>query len=253
MFTAQVLNGMLCIGESLLASGAEVARVEDTLRRMGTAYGAVRVDANVITTNIMLTMIFADGTELTRTRRIYGSGSTNFARLEALNELSRHVCREPMPGPELMHRALEIANEPASTRAMYIGSIGVAGAFSVFFGGGALDAAAACAFGALTRSVMSKVALIAPNAVIFNFICSFIVGMAIRSVCMAVNAAYPGLLNVDMILIGAIMLMIPGLAMTNSIRDLLAGDTIFGLMRFVETMLWAGALACGMMLSMVIL
>ena len=45
-------------------------------------------------------------------------------------------------------------------------------------------------------------------------------------------------------MIGDIMLLIPGILMTNSIRDILIGDTISGVMRLVESLLWAGALAC---------
>ena len=46
-------------------------------------------------------------------------------------------------------------------------------------------------------------------------------------------------------MIGDIMLLIPGLALTNAIRDILMGDTISGLLRMCESILWAGALACG--------
>ena len=54
-------------------------------------------------------------------------------------------------------------------------------------------------------------------------------------------------LNLDKIMIGDIMLLIPGIAATNSIRDMLMGDTISGMMRLIESILWAGALACGFM------
>ena len=44
-----LLHCLMDIAEALLAVGAEVNRVEDTLTRMGTAYGAVRMNAFVIT------------------------------------------------------------------------------------------------------------------------------------------------------------------------------------------------------------
>ena len=49
----------------------------------------------------------------------------------------------------------------------------------------------------------------------------------------------------DMIMIGDIMLLIPGIPITNAVRDVLTGDTISGIMRFIEAMLWAGCLALG--------
>ena len=62
---------------------------------------------------------------------------------------------------------------------------------------------------------------------------------------------FPGVpcLNLDKIMIGDIMLLIPGIAMTNAIRDMLMGDTISGLMRLIESILWAGSLAVGFMAS----
>lgn len=55
--------------------------------------------------------------------------------------------------------------------------------------------------------------------------------------------------HADKIMIGDIMLLIPGIAITNSIRDMLMGDTIAGIMRLIESILWAGALASGFMAS----
>lgn len=244
---------MLCIAEGLIASGAEVSRVEDTLRRIGMAYGADRVDAVVITTSIVMTIIMPDGSERTQSRRLHGSGGIDFSKLEALNELSREVCASPIPGEDLRRRAVEISSEPRSRVRLYIGNILVGSAFTVFFGGGPLDACAAGIFGLFARAVMDAIGPIAPNIVIFDLLCSFITGTAIRGAWALIECFSPGALNVDAILIGDIMLMIPGLALTNSVRDLLAGETISGMMRLVETLLWAGAIAGGIMLSMLLI
>ena len=68
--TDLMLHTLLELGESMLADGADVRRVEQTLSRMGKAYGAVRMDVFVITSSIVLTMCFADGSAATQTRRI---------------------------------------------------------------------------------------------------------------------------------------------------------------------------------------
>ena len=57
----------------------------------------------------------------------------------------------------------------------------------------------------------------------------------------------------DKILIGDIMLLIPGLAMTNAIRNMLGGNTISGLIRLTESLIWAGALAGGFMTAIMII
>lgn len=65
-----ILYQLMEIGEILLTSGAEVNRVEDTLTRMGKAHGAERMNVFVITSSVIVTMIFTDGKELTQNRRI---------------------------------------------------------------------------------------------------------------------------------------------------------------------------------------
>ena len=51
--------------------------------------------------------------------------------------------------------------------------------------------------------------------------------------------------DAGMISIGNIMLLIPGVALTNSLRDMFSGNTISGLMRFIEAVLLALVIACG--------
>ena len=45
------------------------------------------------------------------------------------------------------------------------------------------------------------------------------------------------------------MLLIPGLALTNSVSNIIVGDTVTGLTRFTESIMQAAALAGGFMLS----
>ena len=54
-------------------------------------------------------------------------------------------------------------------------------------------------------------------------------------------------LDMDMIMIGDIMLLIPGLMSTNAIRDVLIGDTLSGIIRLIAALLLAAALALGFM------
>ena len=75
-------------------------------------------------------------------------------------------------------------------------------------------------------------------------LCAFCVGSLIGLVCRAIPT-----LHGDKIIIGDIMLLIPGLAFTNAVKDIFIGDTISGVMRLIETVLWAAALALGFALS----
>ena len=57
----------------------------------------------------------------------------------------------------------------------------------------------------------------------------------------------------DRIMIGGVMLLIPGIAMTNAIRDMLIGDIASGLLRLMNSVLVAVAIACGFAFSIVAL
>lgn len=234
------LHDILIMGELMQSCGAEVFRVEDTLVRMGKAYGVARMNVFVITSSIVITMELIDGRELTQTRRIRKAGGNDFTRLEYLNILSREYCKSPFKSGELGQCLTEISEIQASRRERYAGNILAASSFAVFFGGGCKDAMVAAIFAVLISLMQDYVELICMNAMVFNVIASFLTGIGIRTVCHFVSG-----LDMDMIMIGDIMLLIPGIAITNAVRDVLIGDTISGIMRFIEAMLWAGCLAFG--------
>lgn len=253
-------NGMLRlfleIGVMMLVSGAEINRVEETLSRMGEAYGAAEMNVFVITSSIVVTMVVDDVSEgngvshreFTQTRRIKNSGSTNFMNIERLHVLSRHFCQTPMNERTLSIEINKIKKAPYPKRLFYLGSILAAGSFAMFFGGNLLDGVVAAVAAVFICIMQERLSSFTPNQVTFNVICALLSGLLIGVCAMLMPS-----LNPDKVMIGDIMLLIPGIAMTNSIRDILVGDTIAGSLRFMESFLWAGALACGFMLSMFIL
>ena len=83
----KLVSGALDLGEELLISGAEVARVEDTIRRVCLAYGAESADVFTITSTVIVTVDFGERGSITQTRRISGT-KFNLTSLEALNDLS---------------------------------------------------------------------------------------------------------------------------------------------------------------------
>lgn len=238
---SRLLHLLLDMGEMLLGSGAEINRVEDTLERVGHAYGASKMNVFVITSSIIITMEQEDGKMLTHTRRVNYSSSTDFTALEQLNALSRECCDHPI-GLECFGRRLREISKPKRSRELYIGSVLAAGSFAVFFGGTFWDGIVAALFGFLICLLQEKGTKLFANTIMFDLFCSFVVGTVI---CLTVRPLPQ--LNLDKIMIGDIMLLIPGIATTNAIRDMLMGDTISGLMRLIECIFWAGALASGFM------
>lgn len=244
---SRFLDCLLDIGTLLLDCGAEVSRVEDTLSRIGSAYGARRADIFVIPSMISITLTFP-GETLTETRRIISNGSTDFFRLEMLNTLSREYCSHPTDTEQLSRRIRSVRAHETPKPALYLGSFLAAGGFSVFFGGTLWDGLAAAVFAILICFLQGYLGRTQLRQVAFNLVISLLSGL-----CVGVLTLLLPSLHMDKILIGDIMLLIPGLAMTNALRNMLVGDTISGVIRLAESLIWAAALAGGFMVSMLIL
>ena len=240
-----LLTGLLNMAEAMLICGSEVSRVEDTIVRMGLAYGAKHMNVFVITSCIIVTMGMPEGEELTQTRRITRALGTDFVKLEEFNKLSRRCCAGEIPAHELDRKVKEIEGFRQRRWISYIGSLLAASGFAVFFGGSLADGAVAAVFAILICWLQERLLPISMNQLSFNLICSVIIG-CLTGIC----TNFLPMLHLDKILIGYIMLLIPGITLTNAVRNVLVGNTISGIMRLVEALLWATALALGFMIAM---
>jgi uncharacterized membrane protein YjjP (DUF1212 family) len=128
---------------------------------------------------------------------------------------------------------------------LYCGSALAAGFFTLFFGGSPLDGIVAALFGLLICFLQSRLCEYCPNQFFFLFLTCFVSGSGIFLL-----ERFLPFLQEDMIAIGDIMLVVPGIAITMAARDMIIGDTISGLTRLLESLLWAGAVATGFMLAL---
>ena len=87
----KILSLALDLGKSMVQCGAEINRVEETVRRVCFAYGMSKTEVFSIISMVYATVIDKNGSTHTQMRRIY-SYAPNFDRLEQLNALSRKIC-----------------------------------------------------------------------------------------------------------------------------------------------------------------
>ena len=243
----KLLQAILDIAEEMLVCGAEVDRVEDSIERMCYAYGCDRVNAFIITSNIQVTFEDPRGNIITQIRRLKRN-DTNFDRLDYLNDLSRYICANKPDLETLVQKYEAVMNrKQLPIWLQYFGAVLVASGFAVFFGGNFADAIASGVLGIVITLITRILAKIEENQMAKLFISSVIAGfLAIVLVAVGIGS------NVDKIMIGGIMLLIPGIAMTNSVRDLLIGDVVTGMIRFVNSLLMAAAIACGFALPLIL-
>lgn len=244
----QFVHSILDIGEGMLCSGAEVNRVEEMLIKMGAAYGVKETNVFVIPSVITLTVRLYDGFELTQTRRILAQNVTvNLSRFEKLNDIS-HKCRENKVSLSELKSLIKESNKPVGAVQFCVGCALVALGFSIFFGGTVIDGIVAAVLSLAVCFFQRKVSVVLSNRIIFGFICAFVLGLLAESLCFAFD-----FFNVDKVLIGNIMLLIPGVAITISIRDIILGDTISGGLKLIESLFSGGGLALGFWASFLLL
>ena len=244
---SRLLQAILDIAEEMLVAGAEVSRVEDSVERMCGAYGCDRINVFVITSNIQVTMEAPDGEILTQIRRIIRN-DVNFDRLDYLNDLSRYICAETPSLAQLNEKFDGVMNRKIySVWMKYVSAIFIAGGFAVFFGGQLLDGAASALVGIAVIWLLNALSKRDHNLLATNFVVSFAAGL------LSITLVHFGIgIHVDKIMIGAIMIQIPGIAMTNAVRDMLTGDLATGLLRLVNSLLLAAVIACGFALSILL-
>ncbi|MBQ9923445.1 MAG: threonine/serine exporter family protein, partial [Clostridia bacterium] len=245
-----IVSRALDVGERMLLCGGEVSRVEDTIYRILKSYGASRVEVFTILSFISLTAVFDAEQVYTENRRVsIVAYSNDFARLEQLNSLSREICQTTPGLDELTERlaAIDLPPRKKQFRELYamVGYLLSGGAFALFFGGSPLDAlgAGVCCLAVwflnwfFRRSALQRL--------FHAFLISFIAGALCYLVILLGLGEHPGQL-----MMAVIMVLIPGIAMTNAMREMLISDTISGILRLVESLLIASAVAFGFALAM---
>ena len=228
------------VAHRLAMSGAETFRVEDSVILIMQAYG-VEAEAFAIPNCLTVSMETPDGVPMTRMKRI-GYHGNDLDSVERYSNLSRRICREK-PDPKVAFEWLKEADHsrrqyklPMLLAGNFLGACG----FSVFFGGSFLDSLFAGICGIVVGLVNLLMDRLKANAFFRTIIASFL--MAVLAYVLSVFRIVE---NADTVIIGTLMILVPGLLFTNAMRDIIYGDTNSGLNRIVMVFMIAVAIALG--------
>ncbi len=228
------------IGYRLLSSGAEIYRVEDSIQRLFTAYGADGA-VFVIPSCIIASLATPEGHSATRIRRVSGH-STDIQRLEAYNNLCRVLCdqRPPLSKAKAQLALVEARHKSYRYGVRLLGYFVGTGGFSLFFGGIWRDGLCGGLCGVSIGLCLTLMTWLKANAFFQTIAGGFV------SALLAVLLTALGLgQNLDLIIIGALMALVPGTVFTNAMRDIMAGDLIAGISKTAEALLLGTAIALG--------
>ncbi len=230
------------IGFQLLKNGAETYRVEDSVTHVLKAYNENLTDINVfaIPNCLIVSFTTTQNVTYTKTKRILNRNQ-NIDRIVKINSLCRYITANKPDIAYIDEQIEMIGNLKRYPFAFELfASCLTAGTFTLFYKGTSLDALFAVLIGAIVKcntSVMKKFKMNFFTTIIFN---SFII--AVFAV-LFYRVGFP--VHYDSIIIGCFMLLVPGVAITNSARDFIAGDLLSGTLRLFEAFLIATSIALG--------
>ena len=228
------------IGWRLLQSGAEIYRVEESIRRMLEAYGFPEAEVFSIPSCIIVTINDETGHALTRLKRNRSAG-LDFDRIDQLNNLCRHICAETPELPVIQQKLAAIMNKKDYsfwTNMFFTASISAS--FTLFYGGFFPDSIASFFIGILLFLLLSLLGNFHTNSFFQNIFGSALVaGFSLWTTAMGWTVRY------DKMIIGTLMNLVPGIAITNVMRDILGGDLIAGIIKLVESLMVAIGIALG--------
>ena len=228
------------LGYRLAMSGAETFRVEDSICHIMRAYG-IEGEAFAIPNCLTVSVKTADGKPLTRMRRI-GYHGNDLDCVERYSNLSRRICTELPSAETALEWLREIEKTPRSygTIVTLLGNFLGAGGFAILFGSTFWDSLLSGLCGLIVGTVGIFTDKLKANLFSRTIIASFLMALAAYFA-----AGWQIADNADTIIIGALMILVPGLLFTNAIRDIIHGDTNSGINRIVQVLLIAAAIALG--------
>lgn len=238
----RVLKLVMAAGQMLLENGAEVFRVQETMQIMARSLGLRDFNVYVLTNGIFASV---GGDALAQIRNV-PSQDIHLGRVAGVNDISRRVAagKLDLAGAEAELERVRAIPYPSRLTHLLACAMGSA-CYAVLFGGSLLDGAAGLAVGLILQLFLLMAGRTRLNKIITRLAGSAL--LAITAMC--ISLIFP-VLHMDKIIIGALMTMTPGIALTTSIRDFVNADYLSGTIRMIDALLIAGTLACGVGLAL---
>lgn len=228
-------------GEIMLVSGAETYRVEDTMYRMLATSHLETIEVIVISTAIIITLDDKSIDTISITKRA-GEKSTNLGNICEVNSISREYCSGKITLEEANERLENISSTSSySAGIIHLCTLGTVGFFTMVLGGTWLDTLIAV----LCGTSLSLCKILFQNRPMSGFIYN-LTSVALGACAAAIiQELFDLQLNMETLVTGIAMPLLPGAAVTNAIRDTLQGDYISGAGRIVEAFVVAISLGVG--------
>jgi uncharacterized membrane protein YjjP (DUF1212 family) len=234
----EVIEICLLAGKIMLVSGAETYRVEDTMSRIARSFGIDHSHSFVTPTGIIFSI---DGDDPTKLVRI-SERSTDLRKVTVVNSISRKISSGEISATDALYRLRKLEHEKDAYPlwiqifAAFLSS----GCFLIMYQGHWHDFIPACITGAVGFSCVIYLHRLFEMKFFAEFLSSMIIGL-LAYLFVQLGIGY----EIDKIIIGSVMPLVPGLLITNAVRDLIAGHLVSGISKGAEAFLTAFAIGTG--------
>ncbi len=229
-------------GEIMLKNGAETYRVEDTITRILRTTGFAQIEAFTTLTGITISLGDPSILPITSVKRVQNR-SNHLRKVEMANDVSRRFVRGNLSTEAALKELEDIDKKPLTyPRSVVVPVCAMAcGCFCILFGGNFRDFLATVLIGTVYGCFTILTDRLAAISFIKDLLCSILIGFLSLLLTHVIGLAQ----HMDLVIAGSIMPLVPGLAITNAIRDTLYGDYLSGLARALEACITAIVIAGG--------
>lgn len=228
-------------GRLVLENGGETYRAEECMSAIASAYGGREAECFATPTGAMFSMTDPYGKVHAIIIRIKRR-AMDMGNLVALNDLKRGAQTGALSFADARALADSVSSAPRPKAARILSGAGlVAAFFCLLFGGGWKEAVVSGAIGLALRFSLDA---LSRDRLIPDFFLNSLGGAIAAILAAAAGALLPGLAT-DPVIIGVLMLLVPGVIIVNAIRDLMAGDLVAGVARAADAFVAAAAISLG--------
>ncbi|AUJ31289.1 MAG: threonine/serine exporter family protein [Liquorilactobacillus nagelii] len=233
-----IIETILLAGKIMIENGADMARVDDTLTRIARNAGIEQPKIFETTTGILMSIperkasqvepILKRTIDLEKVSLVNQNSRAFQAGKISLNELHNNLIK------------LNISTPFFSFWLQLLAAVGVSCTLMLMYGGHWQDLIATALAGGLGYSCYYFINNHLKVRFVSEFLASFLIGI-IAVICVRVNVGE----QVNMITVGGVMPLVPGVPITNAVRDVFAGHLLSGMSRALESLLSACAIGMG--------
>ena len=246
LYIQRAVGAAVALAGGYLSCGGSVGAAEECARDVLLSYGATDVNVCAVP-DMFVASACCKNLTITRMTRIYAATNDLFL-LEEYGKLHRAVL-SGISLDGLLRELARISSLPRGGvfRAMLGGAL-ACGAFCAFFGGRAPEFVMSALVGAAVSALSLLLSARGGGGAARTFLLSFCAGALSLLFCAACTA-FGISCSAALVMLGSVMILIPGLSLCNALKDILSGELFSGIYRIVGGLSATAAIVAGYALA----